>query len=115
MIFQYLLVASLAFFLFGCQTTYQVQDSKGDEENISEILSAVSGALSGKQLSAEELRNLEKQIRTDEDAQTAVQAITDSIGGKALQVKYCPVTGKRYASHLEICPEHQVSLEIVSP
>ena len=34
MIFQYLLVASLAFFLFGCQTMHQVQDSKGNEENI---------------------------------------------------------------------------------
>jgi len=115
MIFQYLLVASLALFLFGCQTMHQIQDSKGDEENIGEILSAVSGALRGKQLSEEELRNLEKQIRTDKDAQTAVQAITDSVGGKVPQVKYCPVTGKRYAAHLEICPEHQVRLEIVSP
>ena len=89
--------------------------SKEKSENIDEILSAVAGALSGKQLSEEELRNLEKQIQTDEEAQSAIQVITDSVGGKAPQVKYCPVTGRRYASHLEICPEHQVQLEVVSP
>lgn len=115
MIFRNYLVAILVLFLFGCQTTQQDRDLKRNKENLGEILSAVSGALSGRQLSEEELHNLEKQIRTDVDAQSAVQAITDSVGGKVPQVKYCPVTGKRYASNLEICPEHQILLEIVSP
>ena len=99
----------------GCQTIQQTQNSKENTEDAGEILSAVAGALSGKTLSEEEIRNLKKQIQTDKDAQSAIQVITDSVGGKTLQVKYCPVTGKRYASHIEICPEHQIKLEIVSP
>ena len=93
----------------------QGQNSKRDTEDVGEILSAVVGALSGKPLSEEELHNLKEQIQSDEEAQSAIQAIADSVGGKATRVKYCPVTGRRYASHLEICPEHQVKLEIVSP
>lgn len=115
MIFKYFSVAVLTLFLLGCQTISQVQRSKENTEDAGEILSAVAGALSGKTLSEEEIRNLEKQIRTDEEAQSAVQVITDSVGGKISQVKYCPVTGKRYASHIEICPQHQIKLEVVSP
>ena len=115
MIFKYLLVASLTLFLFGCQTISQDQNSKKNTEDVGEILSAVVGALSGRPLSEEELHNLEKQIRSDVEAQSAIQAIADSVGGKATHVKYCPVTGRRYASHLEVCPEHQVQLEVVSP
>jgi len=115
MIFKYLLVTSLTLFLFGCQTTLQGQNSREDTEDVREVLSAIVGALSGRPLSEEELHNLEKQIQSDEEAQSAIQAITDSVSGKATHVKYCPVTGRRYASHFEVCPEHQVKLEIVSP
>jgi len=115
MILKGLLVASLALFFFGCQTTSPGRNTKKDTEDVREILSTVVGALSGKPLSEEELHNLEKQIQSDEEAQSAIQAIADSVGGKATHVKYCPVTGKRYASHLEVCPEHQVQLEVVSP
>jgi len=114
MIFKCLLVVLFVAFLTGCQTT-QSRGSKENKGDIEGVLSAIAGALSGKTLSEEELRNLEKQIQTDEEAQTAIQSITDSVGGKASPVKYCPVTGRRYASHLEICPEHQVQLEVVSP
>ena len=115
MIFKYLLIVSFVLFLFGCQTTSQVQGSKENTEDVGEVLSAIAGALSGKTLSEEEIRNLEEQIRTDEEAQSAIQSIADSVGGKVPSVKYCPVTGRRYASHLKICPEHQVPLEVVSP
>ena len=115
MTLRYMLVVSLALLLVGCQTTLQVQRSKEKNENVEGALSAVAGALSGKALSKEEVRNLEKQIQTDEDAQTAIEAITDSVGGKDPRVKYCPVTGKRYAPYLEICPEHKVKLEVVHP
>jgi len=115
MIFKYLLVASLVIFLFGCQTTSRDQNSKKNTEDVREVLSTVVGALSGRSLSEDELRNLENQIQSDEEAQSAIQAIADSVGGKATHVKYCPVTGRRYASHLEVCPEHQVKLEVVNP
>lgn len=102
----------IIFSLAGCQTTSKVQSQAETTEDVSKALSAIAGALSGKQLSEEEIRNLEEQIRTDEEAQSAIQAITDAVG-KAPAVKYCPVTGRRYAAHLEVCPEHQVQLEIV--
>ena len=105
----------IVFFLSGCQTTKQVQHPKESKEDLEEVISAVAGAVSGKSLSDEELKNLGEQIRTDKDAQTAIQVITDSVGGKSPQVKYCPIDGQRYASHLEICPEHHVPLEMVSP
>ena len=92
-----------------------VQSQEETEEDVQEALSAVAGALSGKPLDEDDLRNLEKQIRTDEEAQTAIQAITGSVGGKVPVVKYCPITGKRYAAHMEYCPEHNVKLEIVEP
>ncbi|HQP11008.1 MAG TPA: hypothetical protein PKV41_06465 [Candidatus Omnitrophota bacterium] len=102
--------------LSGCRTIAPVGQGRNEtSQEAQEALSAVAGAISGKPLSDEDLRNLEKQIREDEEAQTAVQAITQSVGGKAPVVKYCPIDGKRYAPHMEICPEHQVPLETVSP
>ena len=92
-----------------------VQSQEETGEDVQNALSAVAGALSGKTLDEEDLRSLEKQIRTDEDAQTAIRAISESVGGQAPVVKYCPVTGKRYAAHMEFCPEHNVKLEIVVP
>ena len=75
----------------------------------------MAGALSGKPLSKKELKSLENQIRTDKEAQSAVRAITESVGEKSAVVKFCPITGERYAAHLERCPEHGVLLEVVSP
>ena len=92
-----------------------VQSREETGKDVTEALSAVAGALSGKVLDKDDLRNLEKQIRTDEDAQTAIQAITESVGGKVPIVKYCPITGRRYAAHMEYCPEHNVKLKIVEP
>ena len=92
-----------------------VQSREETGEDAKQAFSAVAGALSGKFLDEDDLRNLEKQIRTDEDAQTAIQAITESVGGKVPIVKYCPITGRRYAAHMEYCPEHNVKLKIVEP
>ncbi len=102
------------FFLAGCQTAAPIKTEEETSDDVESALSAVAGALGGKELDQEDLKRLEKQIRTDEDAQSAIQVITESVGGDA-QVKYCPITGKRYAPHLEMCPEHAVLLEIVSP
>ena len=32
-----------------------------------------------------------------------------------LAVKYCPVTGKRYAADIAVCPVHKVDLKLVEP
>lgn len=106
----------LALLLAGCQTASPKQQVQGESrEEVQEALTAVAGALSGKQLSQEELSDLEHQIRTDAQAQSAIQAITDSVGGATPVVKFCPVTGRRYAAHLQRCPVHDVLLEVVSP
>ncbi len=113
--FSGLLLLSVVFLISGCATASSVRNENETTEEAQSALSAVAGALSGKTLSEEDLRNLEKQIKEDEEAQTAIQVITESVGGKAHVVKYCPVTGRRYAPHMEQCPEHQVHLEIVDP
>jgi len=110
-----MIAIAVVFLLTGCQTTPKVASSTETREDLEEVFSTVAGALSGKKLNEEEIRNLEEQIKTDEEAQSAIQSITDSVGGIAPVVKYCPVTGKRYAAHFESCPQHHVPLEIVSP
>jgi hypothetical protein len=76
-------------------------------------MTAVAGALGGKQLTEEELRELERQLKTDAEARSAVEVITGSVGGQLPSVKYCPVCARRYAPNLELCPEHQAQLETV--
>ncbi len=112
MIFRGSVTFFIVLFLAGCQTASPVQSRQETGKDVQEALSAVAGALSGRPLSEEELHDLEKQIRTDEEAQTAIQVITESVGGTPA-VKYCPVTGRRYAPHLEVCPEHGVELKEV--
>ncbi|MCK5013028.1 MAG: hypothetical protein KAS66_04345 [Candidatus Omnitrophica bacterium] len=114
-IFRGLAVLFVIFLLSGCKTVSTVQSREDQREEAKEVLSAIAGALSGKTLDEDDLRGLEKQIRTDEDTRSAIQAITGSVGGKSPIVKYCPITGKRYAGHIEYCPEHNVKLEIVEP
>ena len=114
-IFAGLAVFFVILLLSGCTTTSPVQSQEETKGDVREAFSAVAGALSGKPLDEDDLKSLEKQIRTDEEAQTAIQAITGSVGGQAPIVKYCPVTGQRYAAHIEYCPEHNVKLEIVEP
>jgi len=109
----FLVTLTLCFILVGCQTIPKAQNSQESTEDVQEAFAAVAGALSGKKLSEDELRNLKKQIQTDEDAQTAVQAIAESVGAISPTVKFCPVTGRRYAAYLEICPDHQVKLKVV--
>jgi hypothetical protein len=99
----------------GCRTTAPIKHESESNEDVQEALTAVAGALSGREFSEEEKRNLQEQIRTDPDAQSAVQAIGGAVSGKDVKVKYCPVGGERYAPHLETCPVHHVPLEMVDP
>ena len=101
--------------LGGCQTAAPVKQEAESEEDVQAALTSVAGALSGRELSEEEKRSLEHQVRTDKDTQTAIQAISGSVSGKDVKVKYCPVDGERYAPHMEICPVHKVQLELVDP
>jgi hypothetical protein len=101
--------------LSGCQTAAPIKAESETNQDVQEALTAVAGAMRGRKLSEEEKRNLERQIRSDTEAQSAIQAISESVSGKSVKVKYCPITGKRYAPNLEECPEHHVPLETVDP
>jgi hypothetical protein len=92
----------------GCQTT----KSKSSEADI-ESLKSVTESLSGTPLSDESFQELKKQIKNDPEAQTAVESITGAVGGKQAAVKYCPLTGRRYAAKLSACPIHNIELEFV--
>lgn len=114
-----LLLLASCFSFSGCQTTRSSRrgstEGKGQSvetnKDAQEALTSVVESISGQDLTEQDLRRLNKQLRSDKDAQSAVQVLTDSIGGNAAQIKYCPVTGKRYAPHIVKCPEHGVDLK----
>ena len=85
------------------------------QKEMKSSLEAIAKSIAGKDLSAEELRKLEKQMRTDKDAQSAVKSITNDLGGTEKKIiKYCPVDGQRFSARVPMCPEHNVALKIIS-
>ncbi|MDP8212504.1 MAG: hypothetical protein P9X22_04320 [Candidatus Zapsychrus exili] len=111
----------IIFCFIGCQTA-SVKNNKtsiinrSDEEtaeDVSTALLSVAEALKGDVVDDEELRKIASDVRNDEQAKSAIESITNSKDGQVLRFKYSPATGKRYASHLEICPDTGVRLEWV--
>lgn len=112
-------------FAFGCSSVPLKKAEKGgaiiDQEaepvetqkDITTALGTMGGALTGKELSEKELSQIAKQIRKDKEAESAVKAITESVSGKQIQVKYCPICGQRFDPSVEICPVHNVNLEFL--
>lgn len=88
----------------------KASESRDDQES---ALLAVVGAVSDKELSEKDLRKLLKDIKNDEEAQSAINVVADSISNQQKQIKYCPVTGKRYSASINTCPEHNVELKWV--
>jgi len=92
------------FFFCGCQT---IKAKKGQLEYLDESqdsIGSIAEAITGKPLTEEEKKNLEKQLTEDPEAISAVESIANSVA-QPVRMKYSPVTGKRYAGHLEIDPE----------
>ena len=109
--------AILILFFCGCQTMNSghpldnsVSESRDEEES---AFLAVVGAVTEKKLSEGDLHSLAKELRNDKEAQSAIKKITNSVSNKNIRVKYCPLTGKRYAPNILICPEHGVELKWV--
>lgn len=61
------------------------------------------------------MREVAKKLQSDEEAQTAVEAISESLEGKNINIKYSPATGKRYSGDLEYDPETGVKLIPLEP
>lgn len=94
----------------GCATRQQDSARKVNQENL-EDLRTVAGAMAGKTLTDEDLKKLDKQLKTDKDAQSAVSTLTNSLSGTKKIIKYCPVCGERFAASVKTCPTHNVELK----
>ena len=106
-----LLVCCVLFLPACSQQAVQVKSPVAEtRQDQIEALQDVVGAVSGQPVSEQELRDLVREVRRDEDARSAVEAVSSAMSGQALDVKYCPVTGKRYSSRLTVCPVHKVPL-----
>ncbi len=111
--FRSILLVFCGMSLIGCQTMAGPRSQKQGNVPADETFSSIAGALSGKSLTPEQMRDLKKQIKTDKEAQTAIETIGHSLSGEQASPKYCPVDGQRYAPHMEVCPIHQVALKPV--
>ncbi len=75
--------------------------------------SAVLGAVSGQDVTEQDLKNLAQQVQKDKEAQSAVESISGVFDPSRPKIKYCPVCGKRYRFTFEECPVHHVPLKIL--
>ena len=104
---------NLGYFIFcmlvlvGCQTT-QSGGMISSREDLKD-LGKVAGSITGKAVSEEDLINLNKQLKEDPEARSAVEAIQGSLTGQMV-IKYCPIDGERYASTMTDCPVHHIEL-----
>lgn len=98
--------------LTGCQSVSSKRLSSEQREAVDSMRS-VTQAISGKTLTDEELIDLSRKIENDPEAKSAVESITQSLGGEAAVPKYCPVDGERFAPHKTQCPTHNVTLKRV--
>ena len=94
-------------------TTSTRQEVRQKQRETTAALKTVAGTLSGKEINDEDLKNLAQRMETDKETKSAVQALTGTIVGAGVVVKYCPVDGKRFSGTLSICPEHHVELKRV--
>jgi len=115
MIFFIVGVSSLSCFSLNCTTASQkTEKAKGSAESpqeVTEALQSVAGAISGQPMDEKKMRDLAVEMKTNPEAQSAVNAVTQSLTGQNIDVKYCPVDGKRFSGTLERCPEHDVLLK----
>jgi len=75
-------------------------------------LQDVVEAVSGEEITEQDLRDFVHKARNDEETRSAVEAVSGAMTGEIV-IKYCPVDGKRYSSKILECPDHKVPLEIV--
>ncbi len=114
----FLILFFIPAFIISCSSAQHSVKGKNAEspesmEDAVSALGSVAGAMSGQEMTDEKLKELSQQLRHDKEAQSAIQTVTGVYTTPQDQVKYCPVDGKHYSSHLTICPEHNVELKAV--
>jgi len=110
--FNLLWMGFLAAVLSSCSSSKGLVNSDGGETTKEAVnaMGVVAGSYTGKPMTEEELQQKAKEIDADPEAQSAIQAITS-----APQIKYSPVTGKRYSGDLEFDPETGAKLLPLEP
>jgi hypothetical protein len=112
--YSFLFIILLSLFLSGCQTASSpLKSSSESPEDVEKALRTVATGIKGKTISDEEFKKLSKQIREDKDTQDALSTVTQSMTSSKINIKYCPVDGKRFAGTVETCPDHHVELKWV--
>jgi len=111
----FVLIFVLNFVCLGCQSSQKRTDIQTQEtqQDVSKALKSVGEAISQTQLNDQQLKDLENQVRSDPQAQTAIESVTDALTGHAGMVRYCPVDGKHFSVELIRCPTHGVPLQEV--
>jgi len=104
-------VLFVLFYLIGCQTAKPIVSDNESIEDVQSALESVAEALAGKTLTEEEKKELADQIKNNPQAKSAIEAITNSMKGQKVRIKYSPTTGKRYSPDLEYDPETGEKLE----
>lgn len=97
--------------LSSCQTVPKSQTENNQDVQVA--VESIAEAVSGRELTEEEKKDFIRRLKSDEEAQSAVEVLTNTMSQPPVKVKYCPLTGKRYAPNVNICPEHNVKLEVV--
>lgn len=107
---RFFLVIILGVFLStaGCRTTQPVSNQEREEDKAA--IKSVLGTMAGQEVDDKDLKDLSHQVKTDEEAKSAVEAISGSMSpGSAAMV--CPNDGKRYSARLKTCPDGVTPLE----
>ncbi len=99
--------------LAGCRTIPKNVDQGETNKDVQSALTSIATAVSERELTNAEVRNFEKQIQKDPEAQSAVRVISNSMSGKNVRIKYCPLCGRRYDAKFEECPIDKTKLEWV--
>lgn len=109
-----LILLVLAVFVSGCRTTKPVNSAGETVQDVQKSVGTVASVMTGRKMSDEDVKKLERQMQNDPEARRAMESVTQSMGSQAV-IKYCPIDGERYAGSMETCPIHNVKLEIVQP
>ena len=115
---KYFLVSLSTICLLGCASTKNpiVKTSPEEtEQDAVSALGAIASSYTNKEMDEAQLKQVAKDIQSDEQAQSAIKVITDSMEGKTTGIKYSPVTGKRYSADLEFDPETGAKLVPLEP
>jgi len=107
-----LLTVFLAAVLTSCSSSKGLVNSEGGETTKEAVsaMGVVAGSYMGKPMTEEEIQQKAKEIDADPEARSAIEAITS-----APQIKYSPVTGKRYSADMEYEPETGAKLLPLEP